>query len=74
MERKDCEKHLVGDRAGTAMGQRMAAGKNQRQCPRCRHKWSYEQRYQQWEVLKAVALGAKAHHAVRTLRMSVSAR
>lgn len=45
-------------------------GKRQRQCPRCRRKWSYERRRQQWEILKASVLGSTAHHTARTLPIS----
>ena len=40
----------------------------QRQCPRCRRKWSYDRRRTKWELLEAFCLNATAHHAARFAR------
>ena len=42
----------------------------QRYCSPCRAKWSFLHRQIQWELVKAFALGATAHHAARVLRYS----
>ena len=70
MERKDYEKHLMGELCWDCHAATHGSGKKQRQCPGCRRKWSYEQRRLQWEILKAFVLGSTAHHTARTLRIS----
>ena len=70
MDRKDYEKHQMGELCWECHAATHGSGKKQRQCPRCRGKWSHEQRRLQWEILKAFVLGATAHHTARTLRIS----
>ena len=70
MERRDYEKRLIGELCRDCRAATHGSAARQRQCPRCRRKWSYEQRRQQWEILKAFVLGATAHHTARTLRIS----
>jgi transposase len=70
MEPREYEKHVVGELCWECHAATHGSAARQRQCPRCRRKWSYERRRQQWEILKAFVLGASAHHAARTLRIS----
>ena len=70
MERRDYEKHLMGELCWDCHAATHGSAARQRQCPGCRRKWSYEQRRQQWEILKAFVLGSTAHHTARTLRIS----
>ena len=70
MERKDYEKHLLGELCWGCHAAPHGRGARPRPCPRCRRKWSYDRCRQQWEILQAFVLGATAHHAARTLRIS----
>lgn len=68
----DYERHLVGQLCWECHAATVACHAQQRQCPRCRHKWSYERRRVRWELLKAFRLNATAHHAARVVRCHYS--
>ena len=62
------ERHLIGQlRWGCHQATHRSSGR-QRQCPRCRAKWSYHRRKAEWELLRAFALSTTAHHAARVVR------
>src|SRR3954453_3083624 len=68
MDLNDYERHLVGLLCWTCHAATGPCNARQRQCPRCRRKWSYVRRRTQWELLKAFCLNATAHHASRFAR------
>src|SRR3954463_5784036 len=68
MELDDYERHLVGLLCWTCHAATGPCNARQRQCPRCRRKWSYDRRRTRWELLKAFCLNATAHHASRFAR------
>jgi len=65
---EEYERHLIGQLCWACHAATVGCHARQRQCPRCRRKWSYASRRLQWELLKAFCLRATAHHAARTLR------
>jgi transposase len=68
MTSEEYERHLIGQLCWVCHLATVGCHARQRQCPRCRHKWSYATRRRRWELLKAFCLAATAHHAARTLR------
>ena len=70
MDRRDYEKHLMGELCWDCYEATHGSGKRQWQCQLYRRKWSYERRHRQWEILTAFVLGSTAHHTARTLRIS----
>src|SRR4051794_1823992 len=68
MDLNDYERHLVGLLCWGCHAATGPCNARQRQCPRCRKKWSYDRRRTQWELLKAFCLNATAHHAARFAR------
>jgi transposase len=68
MDLNDYERHLVGLLCWSCHAATGHCNARQRQCPRCRKKWSYDRRRTQWELLKAFCLNATAHHAARFAR------
>lgn len=69
----DFERHLVGQLCWSCHAATGASSAAQRQCPRCRRKWSYARRRLRWELLKAFCLCSTAHHAARAVRCSYPA-
>ncbi|MGH3515140.1 MAG: IS1595 family transposase [Pseudonocardiaceae bacterium] len=70
MTLSDYERHLIGQLCWVCHAATQPCHRRQRRCPSCRRKWSYERRRVRWELLKAFALTATAHHATRTVRCS----
>ncbi len=68
MDLDDYERHLVGSLCWSCHVSTGPCNARQRQCPRCRKKWSYGLRRVQWELMKAFCLNAAAHHAARCAR------
>src|SRR4051794_4852653 len=68
MDLNDYERHLIGLLCWDCHAATGACNARQRQCPRCRKKWSYDRRRTQWELLKAFCLNATAHHTARFAR------
>jgi transposase len=68
MDLDDYERHLVGLLCWVCHAATGPCSARQRQCPRCRKKWSYDRRRTQWGLLKAFCLNATAHHAARFAR------
>ena len=68
MELADYERHLVCLLCWACHAATGPCNVRQRQCPRCRKKWSYDRKRTRWELLKAFCLNATAHHAARHLR------
>src|SRR4051812_17508731 len=68
MELDDYERHLVGLLCWACHAATGPCNARQRQCPRCRRKWSYDRRRTRWELLKAFCLNATAHRAARFAR------
>ena len=64
----DYERHLIGLLCWHCHAATGLCNARQRQCPRCRKKWSYDRRRTKWELLKAFCLNATAHHAARFAR------
>jgi transposase len=64
----DYERHLIGQLCWLCHAATQRSSARQRQCPRCRAKWSYHHRRTRWELLKAFCLTASAHHATRIVR------
>ncbi len=67
MTPEEFERHLIGQLCWACHVATAPCHARQRQCPQCRGKWSYHTRRVQWELLKAFALRATAHHAARTI-------
>ena len=67
MTSEEYERHLIGQLCWACHAATAASHARQRQCPRCRRKWSYHTRRLRWERLKAFCLGATAHHAARSV-------
>ncbi len=67
MELDDYERHLVGLLCWACHAATGPCNARQRQCPRCRKKWSYDRKRTRWELLRAFCLNATAHHAARHL-------
>ncbi len=67
MTHDEYERHLVGQLCWACHAATVGCHARQRQCPRCRRKWSYATRRVRWELLKAFALRATAHHAARVV-------
>jgi len=67
MTHTEYERHLIGQLCWNCHAATTASSARQRQCPRCRRKWSYATRRLRWELLKAFCLRATAHHAARSL-------
>ena len=68
MDLEDYERHLVGLLCWACHSATGRCNARQRQCPRCRKKWSYDRKRTRWELLKAFCLNATAHHAARFAR------
>src|SRR3954464_9464268 len=68
MDLNDYERHLVGLLCWDCHAATGACNARQRQCPRCRKKWSYHRKRTRRELLKAFCLNATAHHAARCAR------
>jgi transposase len=68
MDLDDYERHLVGLLCWACHAATGPCNARQRQCPRCRRKWSYDRERTRWELLKAFCLNATAHHASRFAR------
>ena len=66
----DFERHLIGQLCWACHAATRPSHERQRRCPACRRKWSYERRRVRWELTKAFALTATAHHAARSVRCS----
>lgn len=64
------EKHLIGELCWECHEATKPSSGRQRQCPRCRRKWSYVQAQQQWGLLRAFVLQASANHAAKTVGVS----
>ena len=65
MDLEDSERHLVGLLCWACHSATGRCNARQRQCPRCRLKWSDDRKPTRWELLKAFCLNATAHHAAR---------
>src|SRR4051794_36798065 len=68
MNLDDYERHLIGLLCWACHAATGACNPRQRQCPRCRKRWSYDRKRTRWELLKAFRLNATAHHASRFAR------
>lgn len=68
MDLEGYERHLVGMLCRACHAATGPCNARQRQCPRCRKKWSYDRRRTRWELLTAFCLNATAHHACRFAR------
>ncbi len=68
MELADYERHLVGLLCWSCHAATGPCNARQRQCPRCRKRWSYDRKRIHWELLKAFCLNPTAHHAARYIR------
>lgn len=64
------EKYVIGELCFVCHVATHKSSAKQRQCPRCRRKWSFERRRLEWKLLEAFCLGASAHHASRMLECS----
>ncbi len=70
MTKEDYEKHLIGELCWSCHKATHRSHQSQRQCPSCRRKRHYNQRQNQWVLLKAFVLQASAHHAAKTIGVS----
>ena len=59
------EKHLFGELCWPCHVATHASFARQKQCPKCRRKWSYRNKQIEWKLLEAFCLAASAHHAAR---------
>lgn len=64
---KDYEKQLIGELCWCCGAATHRSNERQRQCPKCRRKFSYHQQQKQWALLQAFVLQASAHHAAKTV-------
>ena len=67
MDYRSYEKHLIGELCWDCGEATRRSSLTQRQCPKCRCKWSYRRAQVRWSLLKAFCLGSSAHQAARTL-------
>lgn len=67
MDYRSYEKHLIGELCWACGEATRRSSLTQRQCPRCRGKWSYTRERLRWDLLKAFCLASSAHQASRTL-------
>lgn len=67
---QEYEKHLIGELCWECHEATKPSSGRQRQCPRCRRKWSYVQAQRRWGVLRAFVLQASANHAAKTVGVS----
>lgn len=70
MSIQEYEKHLIGELCWDCHEATKPSSGRQRQCPRCRRKWSYAQKQQQWALLRAFVLQASANHAAKSVGVS----
>lgn len=70
MTLNDYERHLIGQLCWTCHVATAPSHRQQRRCPQCRQKWSYERQRVRYELLKAFCLSSTAHHAHRVVRCS----
>lgn len=65
MDCKDYEKHVLGEWCWICHVATHWSSAKQRQCPGCRHKWSYQRRQQQWRLLVSFCEGMTAYQAAK---------
>jgi len=70
MNLKDYERHLIGQLCWVCHTATVPSHRQQRRCPRCRRKWSYERRRVRYELLKPFCLSSTAHQAHRVVGCS----
>ena len=70
LTRRDYERHLEGQLCWDCGVETTRSHARQRQCPKCRKKWSYLRLQQEWLVLKEFCDGQNAHRTGRTLHIA----
>ena len=66
----DYESHVLGRLCWACHEATRPSHLQQRRCPTCLRKWSYQGRRVEWELLKAFALDATAHRAAQVVGCS----
>lgn len=70
MQIADYEKHLIGQLCWDCHKTTHKSSERQRQCPECKHKWSFHQKQIEWKLLEAFCYGLSAHQASKDLDVS----
>ena len=67
---RDYERHVEGQLCWDCGVETKRSHARQRQCPKCRKKWSYLRLQQEWLVLKAFCDGQNAHRTGHALHIA----
>lgn len=70
MRLKDYQRHLVEELCWVCHRRTGPSSGRQKQCQRCRRKWSYRQRQVRWNLLRLFATAITPAEAARRLKVS----
>lgn len=73
MNRDEYERHIAGNLCWRCHEATRRSHKQQRRCPECLSKWSFNHRRLEWDLMKAFAYGVSAHRAAEVIGCSYPA-